>query len=129
LYPQSRGAVFIPNLEIFQNPKTIDLQLGEYKALKFTDLLPRNISIESWTAQRGANNSLQLVGELKNPNNQAYKNIDVYAMLYDDTKTVYAVSKTNVVSLGGRQTVGVSFTWGDLQSPRNVEFVVVINKQ
>ena len=66
---------------------------------------------------------------LKNPNNEGYRNIDVFAMLYDETKTVYAVSKTNVVSLGGRQTVGVSFSWGDLQSPRNVEFVVVLNEQ
>ena len=129
LYPQSRGAIFIPNLEILQTPKTVDLKLGEYKALKWNGTIPRNISVESWTAQRGANNSLQLVGELKNPNNEGYKNIDVYAMLYDDTKTVYAVSKTNVVSLGGRQTVGVSFTWGDLQSPRNVEFVVIVNEQ
>jgi hypothetical protein len=133
LYPQSRGAIFIPNINAEQNPKTIDLQLGEHKGLNSSLVLggniPRNISVESWTAQRGANNSLQLVGELKNPNNSTYRNIDVYAMLYDDTKTVYAVSKTNVASLGGRQTVGVSFTWGDLQSPRNVEFIVIVNEQ
>jgi hypothetical protein len=126
LYPQSKGVVFIPSLEIMQKPKTIDFQLGEHKALKFTGDFPRNVTVESWQAQRGANNSLQLVGELKNPNNIEYRNISVYALLYDDTRTVYAVSGTKVISLGGRQTTGVTFTWGDIISPRNVEFVVVV---
>ena len=127
LFPQSKGVIFIPSLEILQNPKTVDLQLGEHKALKYYGNQPKNISVESWQAQRGANNSLQLVGELKNPNNNEFRDIDVYALLYDETKTVYAVSGTKVVSLGGRQTTGVSFTWGDIFSPRNVEFVVVVN--
>lgn len=129
MYPQSRGAVFIPHLELAQNPKTVDLTLGESKGLRFVWQIPRNVSVESWTAQRGANNSLQLVGELKNPNNVSFSNIDVYALLYDETRTVYAVSKTNVVKLLGRQTTGLAFTWGDIESPRNVEFVVVVNAQ
>lgn len=126
VYPQSKGAVFIPNLELMQNPKTVDLTLGEYKAMKYLGDQPKNITVASWQAQRGANNSLQLVGELKNPNNVGYRNISVYALLYDETKTVYAVSGTKVTSIGGRENRGVSFTWGDINSPRNVEFIVIV---
>lgn len=126
LFPQSKGVIFLPALSLLQNPKTIDLSLGEHKAMSFNGDQPKNISVSNWQAQRGANNSLQLVGELKNPNNNSFNNISVYALLYDDTKTVYAVSATKVVSLGGRQTTGVTFSWGDILSPKNVEFVVVV---
>jgi hypothetical protein len=69
------------------------------------------------------------VGEIKNPNNQEVRNLDVYAMLYDDTRTVYAVSKTKIFSIKGREKTAVAFTWGDILTPANVEFVVVINQE
>jgi hypothetical protein len=130
LLPQTKSAIYLPNLKIAQEPKTIDLSLLPHKGMGFYDLesIPKNISVESWQAQRGANNSLQVVGEIKNPNNQEVKNLEVYAMLYDDTRTVYAVSKTKVYSVKGREKTAVAFTWGDILTPTNVEFLVVINQ-
>jgi hypothetical protein len=130
LLPQTKAAIYLPRLELAQAPKTIDLSLQPHKALNFLNAgdIPRNISVENWQAQRGANNSLQVVGEIKNPNNQEVRNIDVYALLYDDTKTVYAVSKTKVFSLKGREKTAVAFTWGDVISPTNVDFVVVLEQ-
>lgn len=129
LLPQTKAAIYLPSLNLAQEPKTIDLTLKPHKALSFYDLesLPKNISVDSWQAQRGANNSLQVVGEIKNPNNQEVKNIDVYALLYDDTRTVYAVSQTKVFSIKGRENTAVAFTWGDIITPTNIEFVVVLN--
>lgn len=130
LYPQTKNAIYIPSTvaqPIMQEPKTIDLTLLPHKALSifnFSDI-PRNVSVENWQAQRGANNSLQVVGELSNPNSREVKNVVVYAMLYDDTRTVYAVSKTKVYSIKGREKSAVTFTWGDIISPTNVDFVVV----
>jgi hypothetical protein len=46
--PRCIGAAF----NILQNPKTVDLTLGEHKALSFKRDYPRNISVENWTAQR-----------------------------------------------------------------------------
>jgi hypothetical protein len=131
LLPQTKSAIYLPTLPLAQEPKTIDLDLLPHKALAYFDfdLVPRNISVESWQAQRGANNSLQVVGEIKNPNNQEVRNLDVYAMLYDDTRTVYAVSKTKIFSIKGREKTAVAFTWGDILTPANVEFVVVINQE
>lgn len=129
LLPRSKGAIYIPSLQLEQEPKTIDLNLEPHKALAFkdTESIPQNISVENWQAQRGANNSLQVVGEIKNPNNKQVKNITAYALLYDDTKTVYAVSRTKIVSLAGREKAGIAFTWGDIMTPKNVDFVVVFD--
>lgn len=130
LLPQSKGAVYLPSLHLKQEPKTIDMTFAPHKALAFYDIenIPKNVSVENWQAQRGANNSLQVVGEIKNPNNKEVKNITVYALLYDDTRTVYAVSKTKVYSILGRQKTAVSFTWGDIVVPTNVDFVVVFDE-
>lgn len=130
IYPQRRGAIYLPSLELAQEPKTIDFSIEDHKALSFKnpESIPQDVSVENWASQRGANNSLQVVGELKNPNNKEVKNLDVYALLYDDTKTVYAVSKTKVYSLKGREKMAVTFTWGNVLSPANVDFVVVFNQ-
>ena len=129
LLPQTKAAIYLPSLQLTQEPKTVDLSLQPHKALAFYDLesIPKNVSVENWQAQRGANNSLQVVGEIKNPNNRQVKNLQVYALLYDDTKTVYAVSRTKVASLAGREKGAVTFTWGDIRTPTNVDFVVVFN--
>lgn len=129
LLPRSKGAIYLPSLQLSQEPKTIDLSLESHKALAFPDIetIPQNISVENWQAQRGANNSLQVVGEIKNPNNKQVKNITAYALLYDDTKTVYAVSRTKIVSLAGREKAGIAFTWGDILTPTNVDFIVVFD--
>jgi len=128
MYPQRKAVVYLPSLRLSQEPKTVDLVLEQHKALSISksdiELIPQNVSVENWQAQRGANESLQVVGELKNPNNREVKNLNVYAMLYDDTQTVYAVSKTKVFSLKGREKTAVAFTWGNIISPTNVEFVV-----
>lgn len=131
MYPQRKAVIYFPSLNLAQEPKTIDLNLGQYKALFFNKLdeVPQNVSVESWQAQRGANESLQVVGEIKNPNNQEVVNLSVYAMLYDDTKTVYAVSKTKVYSLKGREKTAVTFTWGNILTPSNVDFVVVFDDE
>lgn len=130
LLPQTKSAVYLPNLKLAQEPKTVDFTLLTHKALSMynTDSIPKNISVENWQAQRGANNSLQVVGEIKNPNNKEVKNVAVYAMLYDDTKTVYAVSRTKIYSILGREKTAVSFTWGDIITPTNVDFVVVFDE-
>ncbi len=129
LLPQSKNAIYLPSLQLGQEPKTIDLSLQPHKALAFYNVenIPKNVSVENWQAQRGANNSLQVVGEIKNPNNKTVRNIIVYALLYDDTKTVYAVSRTKVASLAGREKSAVTFTWGDILTPTNVDFVVVFD--
>jgi hypothetical protein len=130
VFPQSKAAIYLPNLRMNQDPKTIDLSLQPHRALAFynTDSLPKQVSVENWQAQRGANNSLQVIGELKNPYNQEVKNMTVYAMLYDDTRTVYAVSKTEVPSVLGRQKTAVTFTWGNVITPTNADFIVVFNQ-
>ncbi len=130
ILPQTRAAIYLPNLQLEQDIKTVDLTLLPHKALAMhnTDDIPRNLSVQSWTAQRGANNSLQVIGDLQNPNNKGIQNISVYAMLYDDTKTVYAVSRTKVAGIPGREKTAVTFTWGDLISPTNVDFVVVFGE-
>lgn len=130
LYPQTRAAIYLPSLKLAQEPKTIDLTLLPHKALALydTNTIPKQVTVENWQAQRGANDSLQVVGEIQNPNNIPAKNINVYAMLYDDTKTVYAVSRTRVDIVPGRSKTAVSFTWGNLPSPSNVDFVVVFDQ-
>jgi hypothetical protein len=130
LLPQTKAAIYLPNLSMTQEPKTIDLTLEPHKALAFyeTDTIPKEVSVQNWQAQRGANNSLQLVGQLKNPYNQEVKNITVYALLLDDTRTVYAVSRTQVDSLKGREDTAVVFTWGNIVTPTNADFVVVFDE-
>jgi hypothetical protein len=128
ILPQRKNAIFIPSLPLAQAPTTIDLNLEPHKALAFYDELPQTISVENWKAQRGANDSLQVVGELKNLNNFDVNDITVYALLYDDTKTVYAVSKTKLKSILGRQRTAVTFTWGNIPAPKNADFVVVFNE-
>jgi hypothetical protein len=130
LLPQKKAAIYLPGLQLAQEPKTVDLQMEPHKALEYYDIanLPQNISVESWQAQRGANDSLQVVGEIKNPNNSEVKKLGVYALLYDDTRTVYAVSRTTVTSLGGREKTAVTFSWGNLITPSNVDFVVVLDE-
>ena len=127
ILPQNKAAIFIPSVNLAQEPKTIDLSFRPHKALRFNNFasLPKNVSVESWQAQRGANNSLQVVGEIKNPNNDAVKDIYIYAMLYDDTKTVYAVSGTKLNFILGRQKTAVTFTWGNILTPKNIEFIVL----
>lgn len=130
LLPQTKSAIYLPSLRLKQEPKTIDLSFSPHKALAMydTENIPKNVSVENWQAQRGANNSLQVVGEIKNPNNKEVKDVTVYALLYDDTRTVYAVSKTKVYSILGRQKSAVTFTWGNIAIPTNVDFVVVFDE-
>jgi hypothetical protein len=128
LYPQSKNAIYIPSVSLAQDPKTIDLKLLPHKALAlYNPDIPRNITVENWQAQRGANDSLQVVGEIVNPNSREVKNVTAYALLYDDTQTVYAVSQTKVFSIPGREKTAVTFTWGNLPTPTNVDFVVVLD--
>lgn len=126
LLPQRKAALYLPSLKLSQEPKTIDVKLAEHKAMSFYDFdsIPKSISVDNWQSQRGANNSLQVVGEIKNPNNIEARNLSVYAMLFDDTRTVYAVSKTKVFSIKGREKTAVTFTWGQIADPKNVEFIV-----
>jgi hypothetical protein len=130
LLPQTKSAIYIPSVSLAQEPKTIDLTLLPHKALAVynTDNIPKNITVQNWQTQRGANNSLQIVGELQNPNNREVRNLSVYALVYDDTKTVYAVSRTRVLSLKGRENTAVAFSWGDIVTPTNVDFVVVFDE-
>lgn len=125
--PQRRAVVYFPNLNLAQEPKTVDFAFGEHKAMSFPaeQNVPQNVNVESWQAQRGANESLQVVGEIKNPNTREVRNLSVYAMLYDGTKTVYAVSKTVVDVLPGREKTAISFSWGNIGTPENVDFVVI----
>lgn len=130
MLPQTKSAIYLPKLYMAQEPKTIDFSLSPHKALRFynTEEIPRNITVENWQAQRGASDSLQVVGQLKNPNNVEVKKVVVYALLYDDTRTVYAVSRTKINSLKGREQMGIAFTWGDVITPTNVDFVVVLEE-
>ena len=125
---QHRAAVYLPNLDLAQEPKTVEFNLGLHKAVASKNTDPKDLlNVQNWQSQRGAEDSLQVIGELNNPYNESISDVDVYAMLYDDTKTVYAVSKTNVVYIKGREKQAVAFTWGNIKSPQNVEFVVVQN--
>lgn len=125
---RSRAAVYLANLDISQEPKTIELNLATHTAIRATNTEPKNLlTVKNWQAQRGASDSLSVIGELSNPYNESVSNLDVYALIYDDTKTVYAVSKTVVRSIKGREKQAVAFTWGNIKSPANVEFVVVQN--
>lgn len=130
ILPQSKVAIYLPSLRLAQAPKTVDLTILPHKALLYPNLenIPKDVSVQNWQAQRGANDSLQLVGELKNPYNREVKDIAVYALLYDDTKTVYAVSKTKVTSLKGREKTAVAFTWGNIITPTNADFIVVFGE-
>jgi hypothetical protein len=123
---QGQTPIYIPNLDIAQNPKTIELKLGEYKGIKIAnpDDNIKLVSVSNWQVKRGANESLQVTGEIANPYNFEVQNLNVYAMLYDDTKTVYAVSSTYVRNIRGREKQAVTFSWGNLRTPANVTFIV-----
>ena len=127
LLPQRRAVIYLPSIELSQEPKVVDLTLGEHKAISYNDdgTTPQNVVVNSWQAQRGANNTLQVIGEIVNPNTRGVENLGVYAMLYDETQTVYAVSKTVIPRLPGREETAVAYTWGPLQTPRNIEFIVI----
>lgn len=128
LLPQRKTAIFLPNLMLAQEPKTIDIVLKPHKALAYKGDTTPTVSVQNWSAQRGANDSLQIVGELKNTNNFEVENLTIYTMLSDDTKTVYAVSGTRLKSVLGRQKTAVTFTWGNIPVPKNVDFIVVYNE-
>jgi hypothetical protein len=65
---------------------------------------------------------------LVNPFSSSANNVSIYALLYDDTRTVYAVGKTRVKSLKGREKTAIAYTWGNLPKPTNVEFVLVYDE-
>jgi hypothetical protein len=124
--PQAKGVVYLPNVNIKQLPKVVDFKLGKYAGVAnyFNDT-PVKIQVGAWVSQRGANDTLQVVGELENPYSKEYFDLEVYALLYDETKTVYAVGKTEVRKIGGREKTAVAYTWGNIQKPQNVEFVIL----
>ncbi len=125
---KTRGVVYLPSLHMLQDPKTIEFNIGEHKALKSVNPDSKILlNVQNWQAQRGANDTLQVVGELSNPYNESISNVDIYALLYNDTKSIYAVSKTKVRNIIGREKQAVTFTWGNIKSPQNVEFIVVQN--
>jgi nitric oxide reductase large subunit len=65
-----------------------------------------------------------VVVKVENSSVKEFSDIDVYAMLYDDTNTVYAVGKTVLSNIKGRESTAAVFTWGDIASPANADFIV-----
>jgi hypothetical protein len=126
--PSSQAVVYLPNLEMRQIPKIIDFNLSKHNAILQINNNPNRINVNTWTSQKGVNNTLQLIGELVNPFSSSANNVSIYALLYDDTRTVYAVGKTKIKSLKGREKTAIAYTWGDLPKPTNVEFVLVYDE-
>jgi hypothetical protein len=127
--PQSRAIVYIPNLEIKQKPKIIDFNLEKHSALKiFAYENKNNLSVSTWQAQKGVGDTLQVIGELENKTTKAVSNSTTYALLYDETRTVYAVGRTQNSNVKGREKTVIAYTWGDLPKPTNVEFITVYDE-
>lgn len=125
-YPNSRSAIFLPSLQMQQIPKIVDLNIGNYEAIKSSENnIQKNVRSGAWVAQRASNNSLQVVVKIKNNDVTSVSDFDVYALLYDTTKTVYAVGKSYVSTLDGRGETAAVFTWGNLPDPANADFIIV----
>ncbi len=125
IFQSTQGVIFIPNVSMKQTPRIIDLNLGDYKGFKSVENeVKTNVQTGAWKNQRISGNNLQVVAELKNTGIKGVSAIEVYAMLYDDTKTVYAVGKTFVSSLAGRTNSAVVFTWGNIKDPTKIDFII-----
>jgi hypothetical protein len=123
---QSEGVIYIPNVNLKQEPKIIDLQLQKpLGILQLADTTKGKVNVSTWNAQKNVGGALQVIGELVNQGSSEATNVSIYALLYDDTRSVYAVSKTKIRSLKGRERTAIAYTWGDLPKPTNVEFIVV----
>jgi hypothetical protein len=122
----SRSAVYLPKISMKQPPAVVDIDLDPtHVAVRQEDFaLQQSVKTSAWTAQRGANNTLQVVVKVENSSVKEFSDIDVYAMLYDDTNTVYAVGKTVLSNIKGRESTAAVFTWGDIASPANADFIV-----
>lgn len=122
----NRSAIYIPKLQMKQQPSIVDVDIDPaYIGLRQTDFsLQESVKTSAWTAQRGANNTLQVVVKMENKSVNEFSDIDVYALLYDDTRTVYAVGKTTLATIKGRESTAAVFTWGNLASPANADFIV-----
>lgn len=122
----NRSAIYIPKLQMKQPPSIVDVDIDPaHIALRQTDFaLQQSVKTAAWTAQRGANNTLQVVVKVDNASVNEFSDIDIYAMLYDDTRTVYAVGKTTLANIKGRESTAAVFTWGNLPSPANADFIV-----
>lgn len=126
--PSAQAVVYLPNLEIKQVPKIIDFNLSKHNAILQINNNPNKINVSTWTSQKGVNDTLQVIGELVNPFSSSANNVSIYALLYDDTRTVYAVGKTRIKTLKGREKTAIAYTWGNLPKPTNVEFVLVYDE-
>lgn len=126
LLSANKSLLYIPKLFMKQAPAIVDVDLDpSYIGLKQTDFkLQQSIKTSAWTAQRGANNTLQVVVKVENKSVNEFSDIEIYALLYDDTKTVYAVGKTVLSSIKGRESTAAVFTWGNLPAPANADFIV-----
>jgi hypothetical protein len=121
-----RSAIYIPKLAMKQPPTIVDVNIEPtYVALKQDNFdLQNSIKTSAWTAQRGANQTLQVVVKVENQSVKQFSNVTVYTMLYDDTRTVYAVGKTLLPVINGRENTAAVFTWGNLPAPANADFVI-----
>ncbi len=126
--PSSQAVVYIPNVEIKQEPKIVDFQMSKHNAILQIDSNPNRINVSTWTSQKGVGDTLQVIGELVNPFTASANNVSIYALLYDDTRTVYAVGKTKIKTLKGREKTAIAYTWGNIPKPTNVEFIFVYDE-
>jgi hypothetical protein len=126
LLQNSKGLIYIANINSKQFPKVIDIKLSEALAFSQKETqIQKYVRTGAWASQRTLGNNLQVVAKISNTNVNSLGEMDVYALLYDDTKTVYATGKTYVSGLSGREESAIVFTWGEIKSPTNVDFIIV----
>lgn len=126
LLSANRSLIYIPKLIMKQRPSIVDVDIDpSYVGIKQIDFkLQQSVKTYSWTAQRGANNTLQVVVKVENQSVNTFSDVIVYALLYDDTRTAYAVGKTVLPNVKGRESTAAVFTWGNLPAPANADFIV-----
>jgi hypothetical protein len=128
IMPNSRALVYLPNLKMKQFPSIVDINLGIYDGVRDEDRkFTESVTSGAWSYKRGASNSLQLATKIKNSSINKFYSFEVYAILYDDTKSVYATGKTVINEIAGRSDTAAIFTWGDIKDPANVDFIITQN--
>jgi hypothetical protein len=125
---QAQAVVYIPNVNLNQIPKTVDFQLGKHFGILDTVKPNTNVNVNTWNAQTAANDGLQIIGEVTNSGDKSVENLSIYALLYDDTRSVYAVGKTKLRLLKGRERTAIAYTWGKLFKPTNTQFIIVYDE-
>jgi hypothetical protein len=126
LEQNSKGVIYIPNISSKQYPKVLDISLDNVSAFYGDETeVQKYIKTGAWATRRLTGDTLQVAAKISNTGTKPLSNFDVYALLYDDTRTVYATGRTFVATLGGREESAVVFTWGNIISPANADFIVV----